>query len=108
MLVPFEVLLERSSHGPDNVPSQVRHCMIKVAKKKGGGKKGARAAWNICRWHLTRSGYLKKPYRKDAKATKGRLKMTQKGSRANMKHSNEPDVDRKNKEFRKLFRKLDV
>lgn len=106
MFVLLAELLEQGGKA-DSVPSQLRHCMVAVAKKQGGGERGARAAWNICRWHLTRSGYMKKPYRRDAKATPSRLKMTQKGVRASMKHSKEPDVDKKNKEFHRLFRSIE-
>jgi hypothetical protein len=92
----------------DLVPAQLRHCMLAVAKKKNGRtKKGALAAWNICRWHLTKYGYMKKPYRKNAKVRKSNLRMTQKGSRANMRHAMEKGVKKKNKRFRTLFKKLE-
>jgi len=102
MLIHLSEILDKAK--TDRVGSQLRHCMVAVAKKKNGD---AKAAWNICRWNLTRYGYMKKPYRKDAKATPSRLRLTRKGSRANMRHSSEPDVDKKNREFKKLMKKLD-
>lgn len=89
----------------DSVPSQLRHCMVAVSKKKGGSTKtGARASWNICRWHLIRSGYLKKPYRINDKAA--RVRMTQKGTRASMRHSMERGSQGKGRQFHDLFRRI--
>ena len=88
----------------DYVPSTVRHCMIKVAKKFGGGKKGAKAAWNICRWSLTKNKYLKKPYRKDARPET--IKDTQKGQKKHWQHSFEKEADKKEPKFMRVFRNL--
>ncbi len=103
MLVPWSFFFEADKKS-DKVGAQLRHCMVAVAKKYGGGKDGAKAAWNICRWSLTKYGYMKKAYRKDAKPTPSRLRVTQKGSRANMRHAMEPGTDKKNKKFKALFK----
>lgn len=82
-----------------NVGALIRHCMVAIARGryrkrdnkwvngKGFGPKGARAAWNICRWAMTKYKFMKSKYRKGAAPTKHNLKMTGKGTRRNMKHA---------------------
>lgn len=75
-----------------NVGALIRHCMVALAREKknkfgGFTSKGAKAAWNVCRWAMTKYGFMKGPYRKDAPPTKANTKMTQKGSKRNMKHA---------------------
>lgn len=91
----------------DKVPAQLQHCVLAVRKgRKGGkGRKSTRAAWNICRWSLTRHGYMKGPYKKGGKITS--LRQTQKGSRRTMKHAMEKDAPAKYKRFRDLFREIE-
>jgi hypothetical protein len=96
----------------DQVPAQLMHCVNAVKDGKPsskGGKPGkkhsVRAAWNICRWSLTRNGYLKPPYKKNAKLTS--IRQTQKGSRRTMKHAMEPEGGAKYKRFKDLFRDIE-
>jgi hypothetical protein len=96
----------------DRVPAQLMHCVnaVKAGRpSKPGGKPqkkhSVRAAWNICRWSLTRHGYLKPPYKKNAKLSS--LRQTQKGSRASMKHAMEPEAPAKYKRFKDLFRDIE-
>lgn len=67
------------------VPSQIAHCMMAVHLKRGKSK---RAAWNICRWAMTKYGYLKGPYRINDKLPKT-TQPTAKGSRRNFQHGME-------------------
>lgn len=101
MLVSIASLFEQSPS--DQVPSTLKHCMVAVGKKG----KGARAAWNICRASQVRSGHLKGPYRRDAKLHQS-VRQTQKGSRRTMKHSMERDAPEKNKEFDRLFKRIET
>lgn len=96
----------------DQVPAQLMHCVLAVRggrpSKKGGKpqkKHSTRAAWNICRWSLTRYGYLKPPYKKNAKLSS--LRRTQKGSRATMRHAMEKEGPAKYKRFKDLFRDIE-
>jgi len=98
----------------DRVPAQLAHCVLAVrgtgpSKKKAGGKRqkkyNTRAAWNICRWSLTRHGYLKPPYKKNAKMTA--IRQTQKGARRTMKHAMEKEGPAKYKRFKDLFREIE-
>jgi hypothetical protein len=91
----------------DQVPAQLQHCVLAVRGGRGrsGKKKSTRAAWNICRWALTRHGYMKPPYKKNAKL--GSIRQTQKGSRATMRHAMEKDGPSKYKRFRDLFREIE-
>ena len=69
----------------DQVGAQLRHCMLALKHKHG---KSAKAAWNICRWSLTKYGYMKGPYRINTKLPKA-TKMTGKGSRRSFQHGME-------------------
>ena len=98
----------------DQVSAQLQHCVLAVrgtgpSKKRAGGKRqkkyDTRAAWNICRWSLTRHGYLKPPYKKNAKLSSTR--QTQKGSRRTMKHAMEKEGPAKYKRFKDLFRQIE-
>jgi len=96
----------------DQVPAQLQHCVLAVRggkpSKKGGKpqkKHSTRAAWNICRWALTRYGYLKPPYKKGAKLSS--VRQTQKGVRRTMKHAMEPEAPAKYKRFKDLFREIE-
>jgi len=71
--------------GLSQIPAQVAHCMMAVHVKRGKSKE---AAWNICRWSLSKHGYLKGPYRKNAKLPKT-VKQTQKGVRRSFQHGME-------------------
>lgn len=111
-----------------NVGSLIRHCMVALAREKkdkfgGFTSKGAQAAWNVCRWAMTKYKYMKGPYRKDAPPTKNTMKMTQKGTRRNMQHAqgacpryqNTPErkalakkeLPLKNRLFKRLFKYID-
>jgi len=100
-----------------NVGALIRHCMAAVAPKKGGiGKKGAEAAWNICRWAMTKYKFLKGPYKKGAPPSPYTGKVTARGARRNMKHamgacprgkSNKSELRRKQMVFTKLFKHID-
>jgi hypothetical protein len=96
----------------DQIPAQLAHCVLAVRggkpSKKGGKpqkKYGTRAAWNICRWSLTRHGYLKPPYKKGGQVSS--LRRTQKGARASMKHAMEKEGPTKYKRFKDLFRDIE-
>lgn len=96
----------------DRVPAQLMHCVnaVKDGRPSSPGgkrrpKKSVRAAWNICRWSLTRYGYLKPPYKKNAKLQN--VRNTQKGQRATMKHAMEPEAPAKYKRFKDLFREIE-
>jgi hypothetical protein len=91
----------------DRVPAQLAHCVVAVqgSKGKGGKKHSTRAAWNICRWSLTRYGYLKPPYKKGAQLKN--VRATQKGVRRTMKHAMEPEAPGKYKRFKDLFREIE-
>lgn len=69
----------------DQVGAQLRHCMLAIKHKRG---KSAKAAWNICRWSLTKYGYMKGPYRVNTKLPKA-TKMTTKGVRRSFQHGME-------------------
>jgi len=96
----------------DQVPTQVAHCMLAL-KNKG---KDAKAAWNICRWSLTKHGYLKGPYRVNTKLPKA-VRQTSKGSRRTFQHSNEKKPlgggirgkpEEKYAKFKKMFRDIEA
>lgn len=67
------------------IPAQIAHCMMAVHKKRGKSKE---AAWNICRWAMTKYGYLAGPYRRNTKLPKA-VKQTQKGVRRSFQHGME-------------------
>lgn len=71
--------------GLDTVPAQIAHCMMAVHVKRGKSKE---AAWNICRWAMTKYGYLKGPYRRNGKMPKT-TKQTQKGVTRSFQHGME-------------------
>lgn len=70
--------------GRGQVGAQLAHCVLAVHKKR---RKSPLAAWNICRWSLTRLGYLKGPYKEDDLALP--VKMTPRGVRRSMQHAQE-------------------
>lgn len=99
----------------DKVGAQLAHCVLAVKGQRQKTKKGkkprkkisTRGAWNICRWSLTRHGYLKPPYKINQQLKN--LKLTQKGARANTKHAmTEPDAPEKYAKFKKLFREIEA
>lgn len=71
--------------GLSQVPAQIAHCMMAVHVK---GKKSKAAAWNICRWAMTKYGYLKGPYRVNTKMPKAVIQ-TGKGTRRSFQHGTE-------------------
>lgn len=71
--------------GLNQVPGQIAHCMMALHVKRGKTKE---AAWNICRWAMTKYGYLKGPYRRNTKLPKA-VKMTGKGVRRSFQHGME-------------------
>jgi hypothetical protein len=98
--------------GLASVPSQISHCMMALHVKRGKSKE---AAWNICRWAMTKYGYLQGPYRKNTKLPKATA-VTPKGSRRNMQHSMEKHPlgggvrgtgDAKFKRFMRMFKSLE-
>jgi len=90
----------------DRVPAQLAHCIVAVKDGKNGGKKkSVRAAWNICRWAMTRNGYLKPPYKKGGQVSS--IRQTQKGARRTMKHAMEKEAPAKYKRFKDLFRDIE-
>lgn len=83
---------EKPADRDKNVGALIRHCMVALAREKknkfgGFTSQGAHAAWNVCRWAMTKYGFMKGPYRKDAEPTADTMKMTQKGSQRDMKHA---------------------
>jgi len=76
---------KKTKDAVDHVPAQIAHCMMALNKKRG---KSVKAAWNICRWAMTKYGYLKGPYRVNTKLPKA-TKQTQKGSRRSFQHGME-------------------
>ena len=108
--VRIDVLIEaakKEKAKADMIPSTLSHCVLAVMGKTRPQKKkhDLRAAWNICRAHLTRHGYLKKPYSTGQKAAE--IKMTQKGTRRSMKHSMEKGGPAKYKMFKRVVRKIE-
>ena len=71
--------------GLHSIPAQIAHCMMAVHVKRGKSKQ---AAWNICRWAMTKYGYLKGPYRINTKLPKA-VQQTQKGVRRSFQHGME-------------------
>ncbi len=97
MFVSLQELHEAAKRTPgsmDEVPSQLRHCVVAVKGERG---KSATAAWRICRANLVKTGYMKSTA--GGPPDKANMRMTQKGTRANMRHSMEKDVDKKNAKF---------
>lgn len=93
------------------INAQLAHCILALHFKRS---KDVRASWNICRWSLTRFGYLKGPYREAGKVKD--LKVTQKGSRRAMQHSFEKsplnggiqgDPAAKYAKFQNLFKSIE-
>lgn len=98
--------------GLDQVPAQIAHCMMALHVKRGKSKE---AAWNICRWAMTKYGYLKGPYRKNTKLPKATVQ-TGKGSTRSFQHGMEKGpLNRgvpgtgtsKFKKFTRMFRDLE-
>jgi len=71
--------------GLNTIPAQIAHCMMAVHVKR---RKSRVAAWNICRWAMTKHGYLDGPYRVNTKLPKA-VKQTGKGSRRSFQHGME-------------------
>jgi hypothetical protein len=71
--------------GLNTIPAQIAHCMMALHVKR---KKSKEAAWNICRWAMTKYGYLSGPYRVNTKMPKA-VKQTGKGSRRSFQHGME-------------------
>lgn len=97
----------------DKVNAQLAHCMLALKHKRG---KSAKAAWNICRWSLTRHGYLKPPYKEGGKIKDGAAKPTQKGVRRAMQHAREKhplgggikgSPHEKYQKFKKMFKSIE-
>lgn len=70
----------------DQVGAQLAHCMLALRYKR---RKSTMGAWNICRWSLSKHGYLKKAYSEKDTIEKGATKQTQKGVRRSMQHAME-------------------
>ena len=83
-------------------PVVVSHCVVAV-RKKG---KSTREAWDICRAQLTKQGYLKPPYKTNAKLPDG-VRPTQKGVRRGMKHAMEKDAPEKFQKFSRALRGIE-
>jgi hypothetical protein len=97
----------------DLVPAQIAHCMLALKHKRG---KSTRAAWNICRYAMTKYGYLSGPYRVNTKLPKA-VKQTQKGSRRSFQHGMEKGPLNKGipgtgptkyRKFRAMFREIET
>jgi hypothetical protein len=71
--------------GIDGIPAQIAHCMMALHVKR---KKSRNAAWNICRWAMTKHGYLKGPYRVNTKLPKA-VTQTGKGTKRSFQHGME-------------------
>jgi len=98
--------------GVASIPAQISHCMMALHVKRGKSKQ---AAWNICRWAMTKYGYLQGPYRRNTKLPKATV-TTGKGSRRNMQHAMEKNPlnggvrgtgDAKFKRFVRMFKSLE-
>lgn len=81
------------------VPATVSHCVLAVMKKG----KDTKEAWRICRAQLTKQGYVKPPYKTNAKLPDG-VRPTQKGVRRGMKHAMEKDAPEKFKKFKRALK----
>lgn len=71
--------------GLGSIPAQIAHCMMALHVKR---RKSKTAAWNICRWAMTKHGYLDGPYRINTKLPKA-VKQTSKGTRRSFQHGME-------------------
>lgn len=110
--IPLELLFEvspnRRARGKGKtkaqmVPATVSHCVLAV-KKKG---KDSKEAWSICRAQLTKQGYLKPPYKTNAKLPDD-VRPTSKGVRRGMKHAMEKDAPEKFTRFKKAIRDIET
>ncbi|MBW2169146.1 MAG: hypothetical protein JRG69_07795 [Deltaproteobacteria bacterium] len=110
--IPLDSLFERSPSSKARgkgktkaqmVPATVSHCVLAV-KKKG---KGTGEAWNICRAQLTKQGYLKGPYKTNAKLPDD-VRPTSKGVRRGMKHAMEKDAPEKFNKFKDALRGIET
>lgn len=102
MLVSIATIFEDAvGDAARKVPATLSHCMLAVRRK---GHEPAEA-WNICRASLTRQGYLRGPYRRDAKA-KASSQQTHKGTMRTMKHGTEKGSHVKFERFRAMFAKI--
>lgn len=95
------------------IPAQIAHCMMALHVKRGKSKE---AAWNICRWSMTKHGYLKGPYRKNTKLPRATAQQTAKGSRRSFQHGMEKgplgggvkgNGTAKFKRFMRMFKRLE-
>jgi len=109
--VPLEQLFEgprqrargRGKTKAQMVPAMVSHCVLRV-KEKG---KDTKEAWRICRAQLTKQGYMKPPYKTNAKLPDD-VRPTQKGVRRGMKHAMEKDAPEKFKKFKDALRGIET
>lgn len=102
---------ERAADKAGQINAQLAHCILAVHFKR---KKSVRGAWNICRWSLTKHGYMKPPYREDGKVAD--VKPTQKGSKRAMQHAMEKhplnggikgSPPEKFQKFKNIFREIE-
>lgn len=93
------------------VNAQLAHCMLAVTTYRDVDTMGA---WNICRWNLTKNGFLHPPYRENDKVAN--VRYTQKGTRRVLQHAQERfplgggipgSPPAKFAKFRKLFREIE-
>lgn len=100
---------ERDKAG--QVSAQLAHCMLAVNAFRDVDAMGS---WNICRWNLTKNGFLQPPYRENDKVAN--VRYTGKGSQSWMKHAQERrplgrgisgSPPSKFAKFRKLFKTIE-
>lgn len=93
------------------VNAQLAHCMLAVTTYRDVDTMGA---WNICRWNLTKNGFLKGPYIENDKLAN--VQYTQKGTQRTMQHAFERfplgggipgSPPSKFAKFRKLFKGIE-
>lgn len=101
----------RANDKAGQINAQLAHCILALHFKRN---KSVRGAWNICRASLTKTGYMKPPYREGGKLDS--VKPTQKGAKRAMQHATEKHPlnggirgtpDEKFKKFRNLFRQIE-
>src|SRR3990172_7314116 len=102
---------ERGVDKAGQVNAQLAHCMLAVNAFRDVDAMGA---WNICRWNLTKNGFLQPPYRENDKASN--VRATQKGVRRAVQHAWERrplgggipgSPPSKYAKFRKLFKVIE-
>jgi hypothetical protein len=111
MFVPVGTLFEATKssmvpgqkgfEGPwQHVPSQTRHCVVAVMKRG----KTATDAWRICRWAMKKHGFMKSD--DPGEPSKENMRMTQRGVRAQPRHTFEKGGKAKHDQFAKSIGKI--